>query len=35
MPALPWTQPQAIDPDRRYVATATRLPLIRHRSIAG
>ena len=35
MPALPWTQRQAIDPDRRYVAMASRLPLIRYRSIAG
>jgi len=35
MPALPWTQRQAIDPGRTYVAMASRLPLRRHRSVPG
>src|ERR1700761_6209894 len=35
MPALPWTQRQAVDPGRSYLAMASRLPLQRHRSIPG
>lgn len=35
MPALPWTQRQAVDPGRTYVAMTSRLPLKRHRSIPG
>ena len=35
MPALPWTWRQAVDPDRTYLAMASRLPLIRRRSIPG
>ena len=35
MPALPWTQRHAIEPDRTYVAMASRLPLRRHRSVPG
>jgi quinol monooxygenase YgiN len=35
MPALPWAQPQAVEPDRTYLAMASRLPLKRHRSIPG
>jgi quinol monooxygenase YgiN len=35
MPALPWAQRRAVDPDRRYVAMASRLPLRRGRSIPG
>jgi heme-degrading monooxygenase HmoA len=35
MPALPWTQQQAVDPGRAYVAMASRLPLRRRRSIPG
>jgi heme-degrading monooxygenase HmoA len=35
MPALPWVERQAIDPDREYVAMASRLPLKRYRSIPG
>jgi hypothetical protein len=35
MPALPWSQREAIDPGRTYVAMASRLPLRRHRSIPG
>lgn len=35
MPALPWVKRQAVDPDRTYVAMASRLPLARHRSIPG
>ena len=27
MPALPWTQRQAVDPGRTYLAMASRLPL--------
>ena len=33
MPALPWVEQHEIDPNRDYVAMATRLPLISHRSI--
>lgn len=35
MPALPWAQHQVVEPDRTYVAMASRLPLKRHRSIPG
>ena len=35
MPALPWVSRQAIDPDRDYMAMASRLPLRRYRSIPG
>ena len=35
MPALPWVERQAIDPDREYVAMASRLPLKHYRSIPG
>jgi len=35
MPALPWTQRQPVDPDRQYVAMASRLPLRRRRSVPG
>ena len=35
MPALPWTQRQAVDPGRPYLAMASRLPLQRRRSIPG
>jgi quinol monooxygenase YgiN len=35
MPAFPWAQRQAADPDRTYVAMASRLPLKRRRSIPG
>ena len=35
MPALPWTWRQAADPDRTYLAMASRLPLRRRRSIPG
>jgi heme-degrading monooxygenase HmoA len=35
MPALPWVGRQAIDPDREYVAMASRLPLKHYRSIPG
>ena len=35
MPALPWVARQAIDPDREYVAMASRLPLKHYRSIPG
>src|SRR5215469_15349574 len=35
MPALPWTQRQAADPDVTYVAMASRLPLSHHRSVPG
>ncbi|HLK74972.1 MAG TPA: hypothetical protein VKU77_15140 [Streptosporangiaceae bacterium] len=35
MPALPWTQRQPVDPDRTYLAMASRLPLRRRRSIPG
>jgi hypothetical protein len=33
MPALPWTTFADTDPDREYVAMASRLPLARHRHI--
>jgi heme-degrading monooxygenase HmoA len=35
MPALPWVSRQAIQPDRDYIAMASRLPLRRYRSIPG
>jgi hypothetical protein len=35
MPAFPWSERQAIDPDREYVAMSSCLPLSRHRSIPG
>ena len=35
MPALTWTQRQAVDPGRHYLAMASRLPLRRRRSIPG
>ena len=35
MPALPWAQRGAVEPDRTYVAMASCLPLKRHRSIPG
>jgi hypothetical protein len=35
MPALPWVGRQPIDPDRDYIAMASRLPLRRYRSIPG
>lgn len=35
MPALPWVERQEIDPDREYVAMASRLPLKHYRSIPG
>lgn len=35
MPALPWVQRQAIDPDRDYLVMASRLPLKAHRFIPG
>ena len=33
MPTVPWTQRQAVDPGRTYLAIASRLPLRRRRSI--
>ena len=35
MPALPWVERQPIDPDREYVAMASRLPLKHYRSVPG
>ena len=35
MPALPWVQRQAIDPDTHYLVMASRLPLRSHRFIPG
>ena len=35
MPALPWVQRQPVEPDRRYVVMASRLPLRSYRSIPG
>jgi hypothetical protein len=35
MPALPWTEREAINPATTYVAMASCLPLQRHRSTAG
>ena len=35
MPALPWVQREAIDPDLTYVVMASRLPLNRYRSVPG
>lgn len=35
MPALPWVQREAADPDATYAAMASRLPLNRYRSVPG
>ena len=35
MPALPWTTLRPPDPDRTYVAFATKLPLTAHRYVPG
>ena len=35
MPALPWLERQPIDPQRQYVAIASRLPLTSYRFIPG
>jgi hypothetical protein len=35
MPALPWVQRQPVEPQRQYVAMASRLPLKADRSIPG
>jgi hypothetical protein len=35
MPALPWVQRQAVEPERRYLAMASRLPLKAYRSVPG
>jgi hypothetical protein len=35
MPALPWVQRQVVQPDRHYVAMASRLPLKAYRFIPG
>jgi hypothetical protein len=35
MPALPWVQRQAVEPDRQYVVMASRLPLKAYRFIPG
>jgi heme-degrading monooxygenase HmoA len=35
MPALPWVERQPVDPNRDYVAMASRLPLNHYRSIPG
>jgi heme-degrading monooxygenase HmoA len=35
MPALPWVERQPVDPNRDYVAMASRLPLKHYRSIPG
>src|SRR5260370_35852343 len=35
MPALPWLERQPIDPERLYVAMASRLPLRSYRFIPG
>jgi hypothetical protein len=35
MPALPWVQREAANPDATYVAMASRLPLSRYRSVPG
>ena len=35
MPALPWVQGQAVEPEREYVAMASRLPLRAYRFIPG
>lgn len=35
MTALPWVEQQPIDPQREYVAMASRLPLAAYRSIPG
>ena len=35
MPALPWVQRQPVEPDRRYVVMASRLPLRSYRFIPG
>jgi heme-degrading monooxygenase HmoA len=35
MPTLPWVERQTVDPDREYVAMASRLPLKSYRSLPG
>ena len=35
MPALPWVQGQAVEPEREYVTMASRLPLRAYRFIPG
>ena len=35
MPALPWVQRQPVEPDRRYVVMASRLPLRAYRFVPG
>jgi heme-degrading monooxygenase HmoA len=35
MPALPWLERQPIDPQREYVAMASRLPLTSYASVPG
>jgi heme-degrading monooxygenase HmoA len=35
MPAFPWEQTVDIDPSASYVAMASLLPLVRHRSVPG
>ena len=35
MPAFPWDQKVEIDPSATYVAMASRLPLLHHRSVPG
>ncbi len=35
MPAFPWAERQAVEPDHEYVAMASRLPLRRYRSVPG
>jgi heme-degrading monooxygenase HmoA len=35
MPAFPWDQRVDTDPSATYVAMASRLPLVRHRSVPG
>jgi hypothetical protein len=33
MPAIPWRRFDAVEPDREYLAMASRLPLVSHRNI--
>jgi hypothetical protein len=33
MPAIPWRRFSAVEPDREYLAMASRLPLVSHRTI--
>ena len=35
MPALPWVAKGSVDPAATYMAMASRLPLLRHRSVPG